>query len=78
MRTRPRPRPQHTLQLAPLAQQCPECRHTLWNAYLTRRTITTLEGLEGGGASVNQRGRLISRHAAGMVALWCRSSASNQ
>src|SRR3954471_3841083 len=45
MRTRPRPRPQHTLQLAPLAQHCPECGHALWNAYDTRRTITTLEGL---------------------------------
>ena len=45
MRTRPRPRAQHTLQLAPLAKHCPECGHELWNAYDTFRTITTLEGL---------------------------------
>jgi hypothetical protein len=45
MRTRPRPRPQHTLQLAPLTRHCPQCGHALWNAYDTRRTITTLEGL---------------------------------
>src|SRR5262245_1818795 len=45
MRTRSRPRSQHTLRLAPLTQHCPECGHPLWNAYLTRRTVTTLEGL---------------------------------
>jgi Transposase, Mutator family len=45
MRTRPRPRPQHTLRLAPLTSRCPECGHPLWNAYDTRRTVTTLEGL---------------------------------
>jgi hypothetical protein len=45
MRTRSRPHHQHTLRLAPLTQHCPECGHTLWNAYDTRRTITTLDGL---------------------------------
>src|SRR5271166_1016663 len=45
MRTRPRPRPQHTLRLAPLTPRCPECGRPLWNAYDTRRTVTTLEGL---------------------------------
>src|SRR5262245_5151744 len=30
MRTRPRPQPQHTLQLAPLTPRCPECGHALW------------------------------------------------
>jgi hypothetical protein len=28
-----------------LTQHCPEWGHTLWNAYLARRTVTTLEGL---------------------------------
>lgn len=44
MRTRPRPRPQHTLRLAPLTPNCPECGRPLWSAYDTRRTVTTLEG----------------------------------
>jgi len=45
MRTRPRPRPQHTLHLTPLTNQCPECGHTLWNAYEDERAITTLDGV---------------------------------
>lgn len=45
MRTRPRPRPQHTLQLAPLTTHCPACGHTLWAAYAAGRTITTLDGV---------------------------------
>lgn len=45
MRTRPRPRPQHTLQLEPLTTRCSACGHTLWDAYQARRTITTLEGV---------------------------------
>jgi hypothetical protein len=45
MRTRPRPRPQHTLNLTPLTNHCPVCGHTLWNAYEDDRTITTLEGV---------------------------------
>jgi hypothetical protein len=44
MRTRSRPRPQHTLRLAPLTPNCPECGRPLWSAYDTRRTVTTLEG----------------------------------
>ena len=45
MRTRPRPRPKHSLHLSPLTNYCPECGHTLWNAYDTRRAITTLDGV---------------------------------
>jgi hypothetical protein len=45
MRTRPRPRPSHTLKLAPLLHLCPECGHTLWFAYNNLRTITTLDGV---------------------------------
>lgn len=45
MRTRPRPRPQHGLRLAPLTNCCPACGHTLWELYDTRRTVTTLEGV---------------------------------
>src|SRR6266571_7657859 len=45
MRTRPRPRPQHTLNLTPLTNRCPECGHPLWKAYEDERTITTLDGV---------------------------------
>lgn len=45
MRTRPRPRPRHTLHLVPLTKSCPACGHTLWNLYDTRRTVTTLDGV---------------------------------
>lgn len=45
MRTRPRPRAGHTLDLAPLLHHCPECGHTLWFAYDNFRTITTLDGV---------------------------------
>ncbi len=45
MRTRPRPRPRHTLNLASLLHHCPECGHTLWFAYDNFRTITTLDGV---------------------------------
>jgi hypothetical protein len=45
MRTRPRPRPQHTLNLAPLITHCPVCGQKLWAAYDDFRTITTLEGV---------------------------------
>lgn len=45
MRTRPRPRPRHTLHLAPLLHLCSECGHTLWFAYDNFRTITTLDGV---------------------------------
>src|SRR5258707_5978337 len=45
MRTRPGPRPRHTLNLTPLLHHCPECGHTLWFAYDNFRTITTLDGV---------------------------------
>jgi hypothetical protein len=45
MRTRPRPRPRHTLNLAPLLHLCPECGHTLWFAYDNFRTSTTWDGV---------------------------------
>jgi hypothetical protein len=45
MRTRPRPRPTHTLKLSPLFHHCPECGQTLWFAYDNFRTITTLDGV---------------------------------
>jgi hypothetical protein len=45
MRTRPRPRPEHTLILTPLLTHCPECRHKFWAAYDDFRTVTTLDGV---------------------------------
>jgi len=45
MRTRPRPRPKHTLNLSPLMTHCPECGQKLLAAYDDFRTITTLEGV---------------------------------
>jgi hypothetical protein len=44
MRNRPRPHPQHTVQLTPLTTHCPACGHLLWAAYDAGRTITTLDG----------------------------------
>lgn len=45
MRTRPRPHPNHVLNLGPLLHHCLECGHTLWFAYDNFRTITTLDGV---------------------------------
>src|SRR5450432_1667485 len=45
MRTRPRPRAKHTLNLTPLITHCPECGRKLWAAYDDFRTITTLDGV---------------------------------
>src|SRR5436190_5718570 len=45
-RTRCRPRPTHSLTLAPTATLCPECGHLLWDDYSNYRTITTLDGVK--------------------------------
>ncbi len=45
MRTRPRPRPKHTIELSPVTRDCPECGHKLWAAYDNVRVITTLDGV---------------------------------
>src|SRR5215471_522734 len=42
-RTTPRPTPTGTCTLQPLGQHCPLCGETMWVAYHTSRTITTLE-----------------------------------
>jgi hypothetical protein len=44
-RTRCRPRPTHTLTLAPVATHCPACAHTLWTDYDNYRTVTTLDAV---------------------------------
>jgi hypothetical protein len=40
-----RPQPTRDLDLPALTRTCPECGATLWAAYKTRRTVTTLDGL---------------------------------
>src|SRR3954454_6059263 len=39
-----RPQPDRTLELPTLTRACPECGASLWAAYKTQRTVTTLEG----------------------------------
>ena len=39
-----RPEPDRTLELPALTRACPACGGPLWAAYMTRRTVTTLEG----------------------------------
>jgi len=40
-----RPQPTRDVDLPALTRTCPECGATLWAAYKTRRTVTTLDGL---------------------------------
>jgi hypothetical protein len=44
-RTTPRPAPTDTQLLQPLQRYCPTCGETMWAAYHTYRTITTLEAV---------------------------------
>jgi hypothetical protein len=39
-----RPEPDRTLELPTLTRECPACGGPLWSAYVTRRTVTTLDG----------------------------------
>src|SRR3954470_8412704 len=39
-----RPQPDQTLELPTLTRACPECGASLWAAYKTQRTVTTLDG----------------------------------
>ena len=39
-----RPRPEQTLELPALTRTCPACGGSLWAAYMTQRTVTTLDG----------------------------------
>src|SRR3954464_13430581 len=39
-----RPQPDWTLELPTLTRACPECGASLWAAYKTQRTVTTLDG----------------------------------
>src|SRR3954452_20277334 len=39
-----RPQPDRTLELPTLTRACPECGASLWAAYKTQRTVTTLDG----------------------------------
>src|SRR5438270_2059777 len=39
-----RPQPDQTLELPTLTRACPECGASLWAAYTTQRTVTTLGG----------------------------------
>src|SRR3954451_15043399 len=45
MRTRPRPRPDRALSLAPIARDCAECQHHTHADYKNFRTVTTLDGV---------------------------------
>jgi hypothetical protein len=40
-----RPQPDQTLELPTLTRSCPECGASLWAAYKTQRTVTTLDGV---------------------------------
>jgi hypothetical protein len=42
-----RPQPDRTLELPALTRTCPACGGPLWSAYVTRRTVTTLDGTIG-------------------------------
>jgi hypothetical protein len=42
-----RPQPDRILELPTLTRQCPACTGPLWSAYVTRRTVATLDGIVG-------------------------------
>jgi hypothetical protein len=53
-RRTPRPQPTRDLDLPALTRTCPECGASLWAAYKTYRTVTTLDGLVRLGIQVRR------------------------